>query len=233
MTMLAQQTAGLAPRRGGRLLDAIEAGLRRQAVELSVAFPATVIAFDTTTGLAEVEADFSHILQLDQGEQQLDPMRLMNVLVEHPGQGEVGGGYLTFPVLAGAKGSVTVFDRSVDRWKQRGEGGDPGMRHTHNRIDGVFRPGLRDKSRAIPSFDQTSAVLEHASILLGKSASLKAARDTDSVAAGTTVVVPPALNMAGWIAGVTAFINGVAPGTLTPPVDFGNISNGSTKVRIE
>lgn len=55
--------------------------------------------------------------------------------------------------------------------------------------------------------------------------SLKVARVTDTVTAGAT--------MTTWIAAVSAFINGLAPGTVVPPTDFGVIaaSGGATHVK--
>lgn len=51
-------------------------------------------------------------------------------------------------------------------------------------------------------------------------------------AARTTDLVLPDSTMATWIAAVTAYVNGIAPGTLTPPTGFGVIGPGSLKVKI-
>lgn len=55
--------------------------------------------------------------------------------------------------------------------------------------------------------------------------SLKVARVTDAVTAGAT--------MATWIAALTTFVNGTAPGTLVLPTDFGTIatSGGAAHVK--
>lgn len=55
--------------------------------------------------------------------------------------------------------------------------------------------------------------------------SLKVARVTDAVTAGAT--------MTTWIAAVTTFVNGIAPGTAVLPTDFGTIatSGGATHVK--
>lgn len=55
--------------------------------------------------------------------------------------------------------------------------------------------------------------------------SLKVARVTDLVSAGTT--------MATWITAVSGYINGIAPGTCVPPSDFGTIAStgGATHVK--
>ena len=233
MTARLQQSALSPPRKNSTLADMVRFALRSNSLDISVAFPGTVKKFDSVTNLLDVEVDFSDVLQLDMGEQVLTANILTNILLSNPGEGKSGGGYLTFPVNVGDKGHVTVFDRSVDRWIERGEGGDPQFRHTHNRIDGVFTPGLRDKSRAIGvDYDQTAAVLEHDSVKLGALAVLAAARQTDSVSAGTTIVPLPAMNMVTWIGIVTASLAalGIA---ITTPIDFGDISSGSSKVKIE
>lgn len=233
MSARLQQTSLLPPRKDSTLADMVRFAIRANNLKTSTAFPATVKSFDSITNLLDVEADFSDVLQLDMGEEVLDANILTNILLSIPGQGSSGGGYLSFPVNVGDKGHVTVFDRSVDRWIERGEGGDPQFRHTHNRIDGVFTPGLRDKSRAIgPTYDSTAAVLEHDSIKLGALAVLAAARQTDNVSAGVSIVTLPLMNMATWIGIVTTTLAalGVA---ISPPVDFGKISSGSGKVSIE
>lgn len=218
MTAKKQQTPLRAPRRSSSLADAIRLAIRSNNLEKSVAYPATVTGFDLETNLLEVEADFSDVLQLDEGVRVLDANILPNILLSVPGSSS--GGYLTFPITVGDKGFVTVFDRSVDRWIERGEGGDPQFNHTHSRIDGVFIPNLRDKSRAIGfDYDQTAAVLESDIIKLGVNAVQAAARVGDSTLPDTT--------MAAWITAVSSFTGA------TPPTDFGVIINGSSKTLIE
>jgi len=169
MTSQALQTALIPPRKGRRLVHALQAAVRKTKLELNVAYPCEVTAFDPTTQLVNVVVDFSHVLSSDDVEQPLEPETLENILVSFEGQARPSGGYLTFPIAAGDKGYVTVFDRSVDRWIDTGIGGDPQLRHTHSRIDGVFKP-LRDLTRSIPSFDEAAAVLEHSCIKLGMGA---------------------------------------------------------------
>lgn len=161
--------------------------MRSVAQDLSVAYPCEVVKFDPETQLVDVRVDFSHVLNLDVLQQvkgfqaqsiddkagisqvALEPDIMVNILVSFEGQGRKNGGYITFPIAEGDKGYVTVFDRSVDRWMSAGQGGDPAFSHTHNRIDGVFKP-VRDISRAIPNFDGAAAVIEHACIKLGMDA---------------------------------------------------------------
>ena len=58
-------------------------------------------------------------------------------------------------------------------------------------------------------------------VLAGGSQSV--ARATDPVGAGAT--------MATWITAVSGFINGLAPGTVIPPSDFGTITSGAAQVK--
>ena len=37
--------------------------------------------------------------------------------------------------------------------------------------------------------------------------------------------------MTTWIAAVSGFINGLVPGTVVPPSDFGTITSGATQVK--
>lgn len=226
MTAQQQQTALKPPRRGAKLVDLIRLTERKVKLETNVAYPCTVKSFDSTSQLVTVTVDFADILADDAFETELPVDEIPNLLVSFPGQGDSSGGYLTFPVLPGHKGHVTVFDRSIDRWRARGEAGDPRLRHTHNRIDGVFTPGLRDKSRAIQSFDQVAAVLEHTMIKLGADA-------TEAAVLGNTLTQ--------WMGQVTQFLAthvhpGVQPGAgSTGPVGAAPTQPTvtSTKVFIE
>ena len=212
------------------LADVIREAQRRSAMEISVAYPAEVVSFDPDTQLASVRCDFSHVFRDDGGEQVLSPEVLPNIMVAFEGatplpQFEWEGGYLSFPVPRGSKGWVTVFDRSVERWTSTGDGGDPGSARAHARIDGVFKPGLRDVTRAIPNFDNFAAVLESQLIKIGAGA-------TEAAVLGST--------MRQWAIELTNFItahthSGVQPGAgvsgtsgLAPTVP----NFLSTKVRI-
>ena len=172
MTSNALQTAMVPPRKGkrGTLSDLAQTVVRKTKLETYVAYPCTVTKFDATTQTVEVEVAFSHVLANEASEDTLPAETIPNISVAFEGEGRTDGGYLTFPITPGDKGYVVVFDRSIDRWRQRGEGGDPLLRRAHNRIDGVFRPGLRDLSRVLANFDATAAVIEHTCIKLGADA---------------------------------------------------------------
>lgn len=217
MTSNALQTAMIPPRKGkrGSLTDLAQTVVRKTKLELYVAYPCTVRSFDETTQTVEVVVDFSHVLANDESEDTLPAEVIPNIGVKFEGEGKSGGGYLTFPVEPGDKGYVVVFDRSIDRWREKGEGGDPILRRTHNRIDGVFRPGLRDLSRVLSNFDATAAVLEHTCIKLGANA-------TEAAVLGDTLkTFMDAFQ--SWASGHTHLVTGVTSGmsatTSNPPTN--------------
>lgn len=144
---------------------------------------------------------------------------------------------------------LIVFDRDISGWLPAGAVEAPVRRMMHDISSCVAIPGLRPISRqgkqvvapgelfigadsgSPPMLTMrktpASATLEATTISLGAGATplQGAARVGDEVIPGET--------MATWIAGVTAFINTLASGTLTAPVDFGTILTGSAKTRIE
>ena len=95
-------------------------------------------------------------------------------------------------------------------------GGDP----SGAALSSFGNPGLHALS--ISASDEVDILAP--SVKVGDNASLAAARETDPVASATS--------MTTWISSVTAYINGIAPGTLVPPTDFGTVSGGSSEVRI-
>ncbi len=218
------QTALSFDTRTPNLTDVVRAGIRSSELQLRVSFPATVSKVHAD-GRVAVRPDFSNVVYTDDGEQDLGTYEIPNIPVLTVGQGTSGGGYLQFPIEAGHKGLVLVSDRSLDAWYQAGNPGPPAAYHTHEVVDGIFMPGLRDATRALPAQDPLAAVLEHSQIKLGAGALLGAARTGDNTSADVT--------MALWIAAVSTFINGLVAGSVVPPSDFGKITGGSTKVKIE
>jgi hypothetical protein len=165
------------------------------------------------------------------------PVLLVNVPVAWP---RTNAGYLTFPLTPGDTGELIIQDRSLSEWRSKGIPVDPVDNWTHNRGDAVFHPGLHPDTNPLPLTDQTATVLEGpplAGVKLGRAAALGVARLSDDVA--------PAVDMATWIAQVTAavsalatYVNAIAPGTVppittTPGASIGVISSASTKVQSE
>lgn len=152
------------------LADIVEAARRSLMLDLSVAFPATVSEVQDGGAKVKIIPDLSDAIYSDEGVFNVDSLEIPDIPVYNPGEGKSDGGYLRFPVSVGDKGMVIVSDRSLDGWYEGGIPNVPQAAHTHKRIDGVFWPGLRDRSRVQANLDQSAAVLQHACIKLGESA---------------------------------------------------------------
>jgi len=229
MSSRARQTPLVPPRQDARLVDVLRSLKRSIELGLSVSFVATVTKFDDTTQLLEVTPDFYDVIRTDDNVSVQDPFPFPNLLISFEGQGRVGGGYLSFPVSPGDKGYVTVSDRSLDLWIEDGKGRDPGLNHTHQRIDGIFKP-IRDKTRAIPNFDQTAAVLEHMCIKLGANAT-EAAVLGDTMRAWADNLVSWAGTHTHLVPGVTVGMGSTTSNTPTnPPPSTTNFLSDKVKI---
>ena len=167
------QTALSFDTRNPNLVDVLKAARRTTELNLSVSFPATVSQVIDNGELVNVIPEFKDVVYTEVGTQTQPSRELASMPVWTYGQGSATGAYLQFPVRVGDKGMVLVSDRSLDGWYESGMANAPSHPHTHNKIDGVFIPGLRDRSRALPqasAFPDT-AILESLLINLGKSAS--------------------------------------------------------------
>jgi hypothetical protein len=211
-------------RSGVKLSDVMNAATRDSELNLRVCFPATVKKVTDGGARVEISPDMKTVLSADNGDFIVEYEDVFSVQVWTYGQGKAGGGYLQFPVEVGQKGWVMVSDRSLDGWYQNGLRAQPAGYHTHEMTDGVFMPGARDKTIALTQ-DTTAAVLEHDSIKLGQAAALFAARKFDAVKA--------APGMVAWMAAVNSAILAIPGPSIPPPSDFGIISEGSDKVKIE
>jgi len=79
--------------------------------------------------------------------------------------------YVTLPLAPLDTGYVLISDRSLEKWLELGVPTDPGLRHTHSEIDGIFHPGLHsDLAPIVPPTSQAAAVIESPLINLGAAA---------------------------------------------------------------
>ncbi len=206
------------------LVDVISAASRSTELDLRVCFPATVTEVQDGGARVKLLPDIKDVINTETGEEIIEQVELSEMPVWTYGQGAADGGYMQFPVRKGDKGMVIVNDRSIGGWYETGIPDQPAGYHTHNVIDGIFIPGLRDSTRALAQ-DSTAAVLEHDSIKLGAAAALEAARKTDAVDATPEMIV--------WMEAVAAAILAI-PGPKIPfPASFATITGGSTKTKIE
>jgi hypothetical protein len=236
--------------------DILRVWARRHRLGLRTNTVGTVVSYNPATQRATVRPDILQIVKVTAAAAGVDPnglnltkplppVPLVDIPVAWP---RAGLGYLTFPLVAGDTGELLVQDRSLQEWLYRPVDVPvaPIASATHALQDSVFHPGLHTTLNAIvPPTDMTGAVLHHdALIKLGRDAALGVARQTDTVAAATS--------MATWIAAVTAAVatmaaafnvgpagtpmvslgaGGVVPAVA--PMDFGVISSSSAKVRAE
>jgi len=140
-----------------------------------------------------------------------------------------GGGYLTFPIVPGDTGILTVMDRSLQQWLLLGAMADPVQAATHALQDSVFEPGLHpDTDPITPPTDATGAVLHHdALIKLGRAAVQGVVKDaslqtflSDAATTASIAAVPQDGGKTAFAAFAVALLDLVA-------------AAGSTKVRTE
>jgi len=166
------EVAGGVRRGKARIDDLIELMINAHALGVRVCVPATVASYDPATQKANVILGFLTARITDDGEVPDLPLQI-NVPVEWM---RTSTGYLTFPLVPGDTGKVVICDRSLEKWLQTGSPTDPGLRTTHQLIDGVFQPGLHpDIDPITPPTSLTHTVLEGVLIKLGVGATTEAA----------------------------------------------------------
>lgn len=140
---------------------------------------------------------------------------------------------------------IMVHDRSIGEVLLTGTFVDPENQRRFSFSDAVVVPwlsssksplaagtaqmviGRKDGSATIKIGKTGEVEVEGANIKLGLAATLAIARATDPV--GFTSL------MGTWMSQVAVFINGLAPGTVSPaaPATFGTITSGATKAKAE
>lgn len=173
--------------------------LRRFALDLRVAAPAIVNAFDPVRRRATVTLGFLPVLYVGDEEIPQAPIVCPDVPVAMPGDAL---SYLHTPIVPGATGLVVFADRCLARFLQLGTPDDPINGRTHALGDGVFYPCAIGPTAA--PVDPTGTVLEGTLVKLGAAAAQPALLGTAlTVALGT------------WLAAVTSAAStwaGLAPG---------------------
>lgn len=185
-----------------RLTTSLERRERNLALEINVACPATVVAFDPATSRVTVTLGFLRVEDDAQTgiETPLPPIQIQQVRVKWP---RTAGGLLSFPIVPGDTGNVVFADRALDLWyKAAGSPVDPIDARAHDLADCWFEPGLAPDATA-PVTDMTGAVLDSATLIkLGAAAASFALHGTEvhaaftawcsaMAAAGTAAAAPP------------------------------------------
>jgi hypothetical protein len=158
-----------------------------------------------------------------------------------PVEFNAGGGYsMSFPLVKGDPVQVIFQDVPIGAWLSNGQPGEPGDVRPHHIGNATCYPGgPRPKGEALPNASDQDMVVgsdqfangrirlkkggDAGEIQLGDGATKGVARTGDKTGADMT--------MAQWIADVSTYINGLVPGSVTPPTDFGEISGGSTHIK--
>lgn len=221
---------------------------RRIAVEIRTHVPGTIVSYSRATGRAEASVRVDMRARLRTGE--TVPIGQVD---RCPVLWPAGGGWsFDADLRPGDEVCVVVFDRDISEWLDNGGEADPITGNLHAVSSAaVLAVSLRSKPKVgladpgagallvgqesgqppwvrLKTLPTPSMTLEAPVIALGDAATplQGAARVGDTVIAGLT--------MTTWIAAVTAAINTlVGPGTAILPTDFGTISTGSAKTRIE
>ena len=223
----------------------------RLAVHTRTLTLAEIVRFYPEEDTADVQP-LTNLLTRDRGGIPLEPINRRPVIWPRFGPFVIKG-----ELEVGDEVILVCMDRNVSDVVAKGGRQDPPDARRYSMNDAFVLAGWESKPNrtATPSGKKTLVISENSAnpstwirlkleptgevtiegpaIKVGTGATADAARVGDGVAAGTSLAIPPALNMAGWISAVTVFINGLAPGTLTIPIDFGLISSGSSKVKIE
>lgn len=79
--------------------------------------------------------------------------QLVDVPIEWP---RGGGMVMRFPIKSGDKGMVAFMSRSMDDFYETGDETAAPSARMHSLSDGVFRPGLSDKSAPVGEYDNTA-----------------------------------------------------------------------------
>jgi hypothetical protein len=153
----------------GQLLQQLS---RRINVDLRVAAPATVIAYDSASQLVDVMLVPSAVRRDDIP---TAPIVVPQIPVL------IYGGLLSYvaPVIAPGDAGLCVFmDRSADQWLSTGIPGDPINPRTHNVADAVFLPGLTPRTIPRVGVNPAALVIESPIVRLGSGATEYALRGT-------------------------------------------------------
>ena len=137
-----------------------------------------------------------------------------------------GGSYIDMPIKAGDYCLMLFNDRNIDTWWTSANVKEAPTKRKHSLSDGFALVGINPKTSVL-DFDGSKVRILGTS---GAGAEQPAARQED------TTVVDGITDTAfiAWITTVSAFINGLAPGTIpNPPTSVaGKIDSGSSEVSI-
>lgn len=137
-------------------------------LELRVASPATVLAYDATTQTATIELASLPVRNVEGVDVPQTSVVIQDVPVCWP-RGTAA--YVTMPLASGATGHAVFMDRSLALWRKTGVTTDPISGRTHALGDAIFEPGLHPNTDPIsPPTDATATVVEGPLVKCGRGA---------------------------------------------------------------
>ena len=190
----------------GSLIRLFEIWSRKTLLAANAHRPGTVVApgFNAATQTVSVTVDYLEIERVTSPPgadannltSPRAPLLLPAVPVIFAGDGS-GLGYLSWPILPGATGTLLIFDRDLATWLTRGAPlpVDPVFSHLHPLHACAWLPGLLpDANRITPPPSQLAAVIEYPQIYLGKeSLPLTSVAIAERVVDGVSAVLQSAI----------------------------------------
>lgn len=236
---------------GAGLEEVLEEWFARERDEIHTAFPGKVESYDPATQLANVLPLIRRPVPTTDGDhiyEDLPVLPLCPVLFPR-----AGNAFLHLPLETGHTGLVICCESAFKHWRQKTDAsrGDPGDLRRHHLAHTVFLPAnFYRKSQKL-----ADASTESARIALGYDAGGAKIRvkpgvgreiefDGNTVKLGATATkaiavhqdnVLPSVDMATWMSQVATTINGVIPGSISPPAVtvIGNVQASTTKGKAE
>lgn len=123
------------------LTQVIQRALEKNAREMHVALPATVVTYKITSG--KICADVQITIQYEDAGEYIDFPRINNVPVQLP-SGNAGQAFLSMPIQAGDSGLLIACDYGIDGWKSTDgdEITEPSSIIRHSFSHAIFIPGV-------------------------------------------------------------------------------------------
>lgn len=220
--------------------QALKLGLRTHV-------PARIVTYDSATQTAVVQVELRTVVRVKSIDEVppgsdvvgafpdakavLPPKVLQNIPVHIYG---TAAAYVSLPIVPGTTGTLHVHDRDIHAWLLKGTPCDPIHTWTHILESSEFHPGTRPKSGAIvPPTHATALVVEAPEVLLGRTATLPVARQTDTITGSAALLT--------WAQAVEVALNTLAPGSVATlwaagagaANGLGSITSGATKAKAE
>ena len=183
------------------LAEIVRLAISSRLMDLHVALPGKVTAYDAVTQTVEVQPMVRRAISDTNGETQHEDLpKVPNVPVLFP-RGTADSFSITWPIAIGDFVLLIFCSWSIGQWRETGDLADPVDLRKHGLGNPIAIPGIAPKTGVIPT-DPTSVLVEGPSVKVG--------------AAATSYVALNDLVMAELVKIGTAI--GLIGGSYTPPV---------------